>query len=460
MRRTATLIALFSAVLLLTAARRRSITPPNNTLDFRRSIIVTEVDLLDDTFSLKRVFTTLIERSGAQLTPLQLYRQMFDTQNPKPGLAAANTNGSAPHCDDFITDGKPSFNGFPRRCPTPEGALAITDPFTAHEYKPIGLVNRFDKAPQDGANCGEYRMIYARVAGGERGSALRMIIEGVLPNPHPEQGLAGCRPAVQFWANLSAVDSIDERRARLEQFFFTGIPGFAPVIHPDHYGKFGGGIRTFQLTPSFNNFARFYQFRVQTDCSKSPCTMLMVPDVLENLPFGPLFSGKTNSDTAKQFRADFIRQVQTLATPHVNYFDDIPKQYLMVESDPVDEFPAFGADVEFSTGQTTADGKDFAAAIGAELKRIGSPLQPIDVIVRTDTQNCAGCHLGGAPVGGGMTFPHGGNVASHVNEEIETGQDLVRRYAISPALRDVFAPDRARVMTNYLMTGTIPVHSN
>jgi len=31
---------------------------------------------------------------------------LFDTQNPKPGLAVAD----APHCDDFLIDGQPSFN--------------------------------------------------------------------------------------------------------------------------------------------------------------------------------------------------------------------------------------------------------------------------------------------------------------------------------------------------------------
>ncbi len=52
-------------------------------------------------FGFERVMQTLTDRSGTTTTPLALYRQWFDTQNPKPGLAAAD----APHCDDFITDG-------------------------------------------------------------------------------------------------------------------------------------------------------------------------------------------------------------------------------------------------------------------------------------------------------------------------------------------------------------------
>src|SRR6266550_2524574 len=149
-------VALLLGCILLTAARHRATVPPPAPppIDIRRSLVITDPGILD-AFDFQRVLQTLVDRSGATATtPLTLYRQWVDTQNPKPGLAVAD----APHCDDFLTNGKPSFNGYPRRCPTPEGILATSDPFTAHDYAAIGITNRFDLAPSDGSNCGQYRI--------------------------------------------------------------------------------------------------------------------------------------------------------------------------------------------------------------------------------------------------------------------------------------------------------------
>ena len=121
------LLALIAGLLI--AARRHAVSPPSAPvvpqIDIARSLVVTDPDVISG-ITLQRVLQALIDRAGVNMTPLQLYQQWLDTQNPKPGMAAAD----APHCDDFITDGKPSFNGFIRRCPTPEGILATTDPFT------------------------------------------------------------------------------------------------------------------------------------------------------------------------------------------------------------------------------------------------------------------------------------------------------------------------------------------
>src|SRR5689334_16263845 len=131
MKRVASLAV---AVLLLTAAaHRRSVAPPaapDVTISIPRSLVITDADVIGG-FTFQRVLQALITRAGLQQTPLQLYQQWFDTQNPKPGMVIAD----APHCDDFITNGKPSFNGFVRRCPTLEGSLAMSDPFTANEYR-------------------------------------------------------------------------------------------------------------------------------------------------------------------------------------------------------------------------------------------------------------------------------------------------------------------------------------
>src|SRR3954454_22386445 len=224
MRIAALSMAIVLTLVAATGTSRRRPSSPRveiTQLDPRRSMIVTDVALLEG-FTFERVLDQLVARSGVpNITSAQLFRQWFDTQNPKPGLADA----AAPHCDDFMTDGSPSFNGFPRRCPTLEGALAAT-PFTSGEYFPIALVNRFDQAPADGSNCGQFRLIFARnVPAGQR---LHIIMEPVLRNPNPGLGLAGCRAVAQFWAQLTNVTSLADRRAKLESFFFDGIAGMPP----------------------------------------------------------------------------------------------------------------------------------------------------------------------------------------------------------------------------------------
>jgi hypothetical protein len=438
-------IALLAGCLLLTAAARRHVvappTPPP--IDIRRSLVVTETDILS-AFDFQRVVQTLTDRSGTPTTALQLYRQWFDTQNPKPGLAVAN----APHCDDFIVDGKPAFNGFARTCPTPEGILATSDPFAAHDYTPTGITMRLDKAPADGSNCGQYRIVYAKTTL-TFPAELHIIFEPVLPNPNPSAGIEGCRPVAQFWADLSGIDSISERRTRIEHFFFDGIPGFEPVLQPSHFtAESGGGIRTFQATtPSV--FAQFFQFHLQ----QQPSGLLMVPGTLEDATSPLLFNGGLTTPLGDEFRQFFISQVATLAINDVNgFYDRIPDKYLMGETS--NDSPQSG----MIQGAASPGGQAFKGAITAELQRIGSNLTSNDVILRATMLNCLGCHGSGINIGGGIVFPPA-QAATHITESLETVGG-VARHVISPALRDVYAPNRARILTDFLAGKPLPVHSN
>src|SRR2546421_2923831 len=112
MRKTALGLLLLVGSLFVIAARHRAVAPPSPQppfIEITRSLVITDPDVLD-AFDFQRVLQALIDRSAATTTPLELYRQWFDTQNPKPGVAVAD----APHCDDFLIDGKATFNGFPR----------------------------------------------------------------------------------------------------------------------------------------------------------------------------------------------------------------------------------------------------------------------------------------------------------------------------------------------------------
>ena len=429
------------ALTTLVAARHRVVSPaparPN--IDIRRSVVVTDTDILS-AFDFERVLRTLTDRSGTPTTPLQLYRQWFDTQNPKPGLIVAD----APHCDDFIVDGKPGFNGFARTCPTPEGVLATSDPFAAHDYAPMGITMRFDLAPADGANCGQYRIVYAKTTAAE---TLHIIFEPVLPNPYPSLGISGCRAAAQFWADLSKVDSMADRRARIEHFFFDGIDGFEPVLHPSHFtNESGGGIRTLQAT---SPTPHFFQFHLQ----QQPSRLLMVPGTLENVANPVLYNAARTTPFGAEFRQFFISQVATLAIDDVNgFYERIPDKYLLGET------VSDNAQSEVIQGSSSAEGQAFKSAITAELQRIGSNVAANDVLLRVNMQSCLGCHGAGSNIGNSLVFPRAQG-GSHVTEQVETTADGTR-HAISPALRDVFAPNRAKILADFLTGKKLPAHSN
>lgn len=456
-------LTLFLAVLILSllvsATRPRTVGRPQTTgeLKMHRSFAVTD-DFILDGVSFERVMKTLVDRSGvAGMTATRLYQQWFDTQNPGPGLDAAT-----PHCDDFLVAGKPSFNGFPRSCPTPEANQATSQPFVPPDYTPLALINRFDLAPADGSNCGQYRIIYAFTDKRIFLDRIHLIFEGVLPNPDRSAGLAGCRLVALFWAELSSVDSMAERRARLENFFFNGIPGFAPLLHPDHFSSASGGsIRTLQYTFDLldHEAPRFYQFTLEKRCRSAECTLRMEPQVLENMPPARLFDGHNETLAATRFREQFISQIRTLAVRDINgFFMDIPEEFLTAEGDAIHD--AFGFLRRFDDGLNTSAGQQFEHRIEAELSRIGSTLTAKQIVARAETQNCTGCHFVAGSIGDGLRWPHAWPLFQHIGEEFRENGEAGRRYAVSPAMREVFVPRRMEILRQFLTTGRPPIHSN
>lgn len=463
MRRHLASVVLSLAVFFTLAAptRHRAALPPQEepavkqdpivSLDARRSMVITDVALLQG-FTFTRFLDQLIARSGVQnLTAAQLYRQWFDTQNPMPGLA----DPAGPHCNDFLTLGEVSFNGFPRRCPTSEGQLAAT-PYGEDEYVPIAVVNRFDQTPPDGSNCGQFRVVFARRMAPRL--RLHVILEPVMPNPKPSKGLEGCRAVAQFWADLTKVDSMIERRTKLEQFYFDGIPGVPPVIDPAHFGA-TGGIRTTQIAV-VGAAPRMYQFHVTKDCSSGPCTLRMTPDVLPNMPYGRLFDSTENTSQAQAFQDAFVEQVPNLAVHDVNeYFMNIPRTYLMGESDPLDDEKEFEYRTPFNRSKTI--NPTFRNRIQAKLTAIASTLSPEQIILRAETQNCVGCHFLSGTVGEGLVFPRAIDDTQHITEDqLEAGElGAASRYVISSALRDTYVPHRMRILIDFLNDGKAPVKS-
>jgi hypothetical protein len=197
-------------------------------------------------FSFETVLKQIMTTGKSKQSALSFYDQLLDTLNDPP-------------CTGTI-------NGFPVECPRPEGILASTNPFTGDGkvkgglLTPVALVNRFDLAPTNGANCGQYRVVFGMHDLPSGVGRFLIILEAVMPNPaFPKQGLTACLPIAQFWDNLSAPGITQEAFvSQLQDFYFKGIagaegnPDFPPVISAANYGVgFPTNTNTGQIRTNF-----------------------------------------------------------------------------------------------------------------------------------------------------------------------------------------------------------------
>ncbi|WP_223631978.1 hypothetical protein [Corallococcus sp. EGB] len=415
------------------------------TLDPRRSLAVTEQAIVS-TFTLKQVMDQLVAQSGVPgLTGLQLFRQLWDTQNPKPGL------GLGGHCNDQVDGGgNPIFNGHPYLCRPAEGSQVQADPFTdpnsSNAYMAVGLFNRFDLAPVNGADCGEYRIVFAKRSGASSATNRNFIIfEASLPNPTPAKGLEGCLAVARFWKDLSANSDLASRAAALRQFYFQGLPGFRPVVHIDNYGaEAGRGTGQIRTNMFMQSNWMLREFKLQKTCGGTGCTSLKAVVVTDKVnPFGGLFSPTSTHPLAADFRAFLPSQVAALAVADLNLFNyEVPDRFNGGQSQSQGSENNYT--VQFGSGGT------LRTALQAELTRINSPLTPDHIIQRAKALSCAGCHdlSNGANVGLFQTWPRSLGF-THTSETTEAGPEGPR-FLLSPAVVNVFLPHRAAVLEAFL----------
>lgn len=429
-------------------------------VDVRRSLAVTEQSILEG-FSLKRLLDQLVSQSNVpRLTSKRLFQQWWDVFNPGPGLAAG------PHCDDEVdpTLG-PVINGFPYTCrPAPsEGAQASCDPFAAGDtpcsYIPIALFNRFDLTPENGAYCGEYRIVYAKRTGILATEDRNLVIfEAAMPNPLPLLGIEGCRPVAQFWANLSNVNDVAERRQRLESFYFQGlvsVPLFPPVVHISHFGDNAAGrgqIRTNQFSiPATPRIWSLREFKLSRTCGLLGCSaMRLLPVTVKGNPYGPLFSAALPHPKASAFQAYLPGQIATLSASSTADFGlAVPNTYNTAQSQ------ANGLENNY-VQQFGAGPSALRTALGNALTAHGSSLTPDDIVARVQAQSCAGCHRlsNGAALGGGIVWPNSQGFTHVTERETEVVDEQVR-FALSSALVDEFLPHRKDVLERYLANNLI-----
>lgn len=402
--------------------------PSPSSLDASRSLEVTDATALAN-FSLQRVMTAITNSAHATNTPRQLWTQWMNT-------FADCTN---PKIDP---------NGYGIVCPRVESTLSTLDPFnlSGQHFTPTALANRFDLAPKSGADCGEYRIVFAMVNTPPGGGRAFLIFEGRLPNPTPSQGLAGCTAVAEFWAQLSTDPDPASRASKLDQFYFTGIPGFPPVVDAAHYGLTTtditvAGPRKGQIRTNMfvnNQQWNLREFQLTKPCASTASCALSVEHVTDKVnPANELFTG--THPNAPAFQSAFLSQIPPLSRPRA-------ATITMTNADQFNEFESV------SSGSTDVLYANFTeASFQSQIAaKITDPnLTVTNILDRATTQTCAGCHELSTSfdpphnqLGDGVVWPDSLGF-------VQVKEDST----LSPALINVFLPERALVLSNFLCSG-------
>lgn len=440
----------------------------------RRSLTVTDHNILIPAaggrdFSLRRVLTQIASQAGEPGGAVELFTQLWDTQNPSPG------QGLGFNCTDAV--GNPSIvNGFDYGCRPGEGGHVNNAARKLDEFHAVSLVNRFDLAPEDGSNCGEYRIVFEN--GDVDFNRAFLIMEAVLPNPNPKCGIAACRPVQQMWARLTTTADPNTRADRLEEFYFDGITGFAPVVHFTHFLNTGGGGYGTSDTGQFRTNAfidrpwMLKEFKLERTCRQVPiiepvptestttltkvaapttrtvCDLNFVPVSVKDNPFPDLFNPASVHPLAANFVNHIDDQVACLAIDDINGFGYCGLDNVYNHNESAAEFGSSDYRNQFGGG-----GGPLGASIQGALTAIGSPLTPAQIVGRAEALSCKGCHAHASGAALGFTegnFPVADFAGFVHNTEFpEPGPDGTR-FRISDGLTDSFLPFRKGVMEGFL----------
>lgn len=421
-----------------------------------RSLMITDPAILAK-FSLERVLQQMISKTddptGASVTPLEFLQRMFDSEN----TAAAGVFADVAHCDQFNF----AFMNAPAMdCPRAEGALA-TNPnlFTEgdpNSFVPVAIVNRLDLMRKSAVTCGEYRIVYAKQSGKTNPEdRLFIIIEASLTNPL-ESDVMSCKPVADMWASLEKEADLQVVSDKIENFFFTGLNGFGPVVHPDNCGdkspdddgSYGGSRGQVRIGQKMQTRWEWREFHIKRTMGGTT-PLAFVPVSVKNNPMPERFDVEATPGD-DWFRQEFLwNSVQTLAAPTLGEMRmQAPGKSNMGQS----VFEGTAAS-DYATRGSKSPGSDFASQIESNFITVGvdpacangDTLTGKNILQRASVQTCAGCHAPqkvlepGNALGCGLTFPDSlGEV--HIDENSK----------LSPALTDVFLPARAKVLSTFV----------
>jgi len=421
----------------------------------------------ESTFSLRRTLGAILSTGGAAGGDVasDLARRIWDTDN---ATATASFDDGA-HCDDQKdASGTATRNGFPIQCARPEGAMAasgtdLLSPTSTSYFYPIALVSRLDL--RDSTTCGEFRILYGRVDanGPAPGGRALLNFEGVLPNPRPELGEAGCGPIATLWAGFSDTTTTAESvRNALSTFYFSGTDltypdgktaKTMPVVHFDNLGGKRGQLRTNEFMNTPGTLPRWLLRELKASKTAGGAIEL-APDYVKKNPWPGLFSQATGGDAFSTWFTDQVPGLAASTVTAITIADDA--RFGAGQSDA--ETGPTGAEVVGPTGDATRFSNDYArfasvpltSAVQAKLTAVGSTLTPRNIFDRATAVSCGGCHRhsNGDSLGGGLSWPTAAGF-THVDEtpQVARPNDAFgttgSSFAISPALDQVFLPARA-----------------
>lgn len=406
-------------------------------INIDRSLFVhDQATLAGADFSLLSVMNALASQMSTNnpadtINGTQLFARMWDAQNPtgqSAGTGIATCTGS--------------LNNFPVECrPSPaEGIQAFQAAQFLSEYRPIGLVNRFDlRNKSTFADCGEYRMIFGHPTGGRN----FIIFEAMVPNPVPGSA-SGCLPIQNLWKNLTAENNATTRATTLRNFYFNGIPGSnvrAPIDRRN-FAPTTGQIRTNQFLSGSSWNLKEYKAVIENGKNT-----LQVSTVKSN-PLSEFFRDSNTTSNAVAFRSDFINNMGSLlgdrATFSLTISNNAHNNVQSHASGPINE-NNFGIAANFIPNGV------FFNQINTRLSQLGSSLTPLQAVNRATAMTCGGCHQPSAfnltaanSVGNGLSWPTTLGFV-HVSEQASGGI-----FPLSPALNNVFLPARKLDMESYL----------
>jgi len=378
-----------------------------------------------------------------------------------------------PFCDSGGV-GVSLINGFPVSCPS-NGAPAFGQ---VDFWEGLAVANRFDLAPTGGENCGEARASFYLPP--DRPATLParafMIIEATVANPHPDQGLEGCRALSAFWAGLSVVADPAARGAKLAQAYLTGEPtltaaGFKPFFTFENFGPGKGRVRTLAFGGNINLWD-FREFRLRVG---GGVDIVPVAQSLTTTMFSIDSSGIENPKAAG-CRDNLLAGLATLIPANPNFMGvDISSDCFDGEST---NFQARFEDAIQDPSRAT-----FASALVARAQQIfaGANLTATQIAARAEfSGTCIGCHFrpdttASRDLGQGLTLPvvptsdadPVDNVAftqvNNLRQEpcATSGPDAGQQcFKLSPVLSGIFLPARVGVLENYLHTPLGTFHPN
>lgn len=393
----------------------------------RRTVIETSQTALSSVTLRETLDAALLNGGVLGRDAEEVYHALIDSYNESPGF-----DPSLRHCDDQLTNGQPSLNGFPLACPRFEGQqFDNLDAWFA-----LAFVNRLDLAPTDGSNCGQQRMIFANPFNGR----MFIIIEAEIPNPAPECGVSSCRPVAELWESLATVRDAGERGALLrDAFLSSGAGPIGPFIDARHLGPDGGQIRT----NNFNDFQwTLREFRMQA----APAVLPVQVSVAES-PNGELWNDTSTLPQAAACRESFLASIPNLLSDNMATMGFPVAEVCQDAESPNDFFRQdYPSHLGFGTGAFTAE---------IEARIEGSGLSAFDIASRARfAGSCIGCHIesSSSSLGRGIFAPPQFDFVQVSEFATEPCPEGGTCFGISETLRSVFLPHRIDVQRNFLAT--------